>query len=131
MREKPLILIVDDEKDFTEIIGAKLEGLGCDVIGAQNWAAAAKQAQELQPDLILMDINMPGVSGIDAAIEMKKDPKTKNIRIAFLTSMKEPWPSLSGDNQAISQEFGMDGFLEKTDDLDALAGKIQEILAKP
>ncbi|KKW45357.1 MAG: Two-component system response regulator [Parcubacteria group bacterium GW2011_GWB1_56_8] len=131
MREKPLILIVDDEKDFTEIIGAKLEGLGCDVIDAQNWAAAVKQAQELQPDLILMDINMPGVSGIDAAIEMKKDPKTKNIRIAFLTSMKEPWPSLSGDNQAISQEFGMDGFLEKTDDLDTLAGKIQEILAKP
>lgn len=128
VREKPLILIVDDEESFREIMSVKLKAGGFDVIAAENETEAFKKAKQFLPDLILMDIFMPGGTGTDAALMIKQDSETKNVKIAFLTNLKEPWPGLSGDNQKISQELGMIDFLEKTEDLNLLMEKIKKIL---
>lgn len=131
MREKPLILIVDDEENFREIFSAKIGAAGFEVQTAKNEPEAIQKSKELMPDLILMDIYMPpGPTGTDVALNIKQNPETKDLRIAFLTNLKEPWPAISGDHQKISQELGMEDFLEKTGNLDDLIVRIREILAR-
>ncbi|MFA6354508.1 MAG: response regulator [Candidatus Paceibacterota bacterium] len=129
MREKPLILVVDDEENFREIFSAKLESAGFDVQTAKNEAEAVKKSKELLPDLILMDIYMPpGPTGTDVALNIKQNPETKDLKVAFLTNLKEPWPALSGDHKKISMELGMEDFLEKTDNLENIVTKVKAIL---
>lgn len=127
MREKPLILLVDDDPDFLEIVSTKLRASGFDVALAHNEKEAIRESLKL-PDLILMDIHMPGGSGTDAALAIKQNSATKDIKIAFLTSMQEPWPAMTGDNKKISEELGMQDFLNKTDDLDVLVDQVQGLL---
>lgn len=131
MREKPLVLLVDDEKDFLDIMRVKLEPLGFDTVSALNADEAVRCADEYMPDLILMDIFMPpGPTGTDAALAIKQHPKTKSIKIIFLSSMKDPWPGTAGAGASISKELGMEDLLQKTDDLDKTAARIKEILAR-
>ena len=82
------------------------------------------------PDLILMDISMPGGSGTDAALAIKQNPEMKGLKIAFLTSVQDPWPTLHGDRRKLTQALGMEDFLEKTDDLEAVVGKIKKMLSR-
>lgn len=132
MRSKPLILIVDDEENFREIFSAKIGAAGFDVQTAKDEAEALKKSKELMPDLILMDIYMPpGPTGTDIALNIHQNPETNQLKIAFLTNLKEPWPAIQGDHQKISQELGMEDFLEKTGNLDDLINRIQEILVRP
>jgi CheY-like chemotaxis protein len=129
MREKPLILVVDDEENFLEIAKTRLEAGGFEVALAKNEAEALKQAEVLLPDLILMDVNMPGGTGTDAALSIKQNPKTKDIKIAFLSSLKRPWPAFSPEErQKMSKELGMEDFLDKGENLENLAEKVKEIL---
>ncbi|MEK7193676.1 MAG: response regulator [Patescibacteria group bacterium] len=130
-REKQVILIVDDEENFREIMSAKLNAVGFDAATAANWKEAIKNARELTPDLILMDIHMPDATGTDLALAIKQDPATKDIKIAFLTSLKDPWPAMTGDRERVAKELGMEDFLDKTEDLDVTVEKIKAILARP
>ncbi|MEK7146781.1 MAG: response regulator [Patescibacteria group bacterium] len=130
MREPPLILIVDDEASFQEIISLKLKSVGFEIALASNEAQAISQAAKLMPDLILMDIHLQGPTGTDAALAIKQNPKTKDLKIAFLTNLKEPWPGISGDQKNIAKTLGMEDFLDKTEDLDVLVEKIKGILKR-
>ena len=131
MRSKPLILIVDDEANFREIFSAKLSAAGFETVVAKNEAEALQKSKELMPDLILMDIFMPpGPTGTDVALNIHQNPETRGLKIAFLTNLKDPWPAISGDHQNVSKEMGMEDFLEKTADLDNIAQKVREILAR-
>ena len=96
MRDKPLILLVDDEAAFQEILSTKLNASGFETATANNEKEALAKAESLMPDLILMDINMPGASGTDAALAIKQNEKTKGLKIAFLTNAVEPWPTEIG-----------------------------------
>ena len=125
MREKPLILIADDAEEFREIMSAKIAAAGFDFVLAKNAEEVVQKASELLPDLILMDIRMPpGKSGVEAALSIKENPKTKDVNIIFLTNVNDPWPGMAGDKQMISKELGMQGFFDKGQDLDDLIKKI-------
>lgn len=130
MRPKPLILLVDDEESLLEIMSIKLGASGFDTALARDGKEGISQAAKLMPDLILMDIHMPGETGTDVALTIKQNPQTKDIRIAFLTSLKDPWPAVNVDKEKLSKAMGMDDFIEKTDDLDAIVKKVREILAR-
>jgi CheY-like chemotaxis protein len=130
MREKPLILVVDDEQDLREIMSVKLKMAGFDAVVAYDAKEAVDAAKKLLPDLILMDIHMPGESGTDAALEIKQNPDTKNIKIAFLSNLRDPWPQTSPDRNALAKSLGMEDFIDKTGDLDATIAKVREILAR-
>lgn len=125
---KPILLVVDDEENFREITSVKFSSEGFEVVTAKDGAEALLTLEKVTPDLVLMDINMPGETGTDVALAMKQNPKTSNVRIAFLTSLKEPWPAMVGDRKKISQELGMEDFLEKTEDLNVLVKKVKSIL---
>lgn len=132
MREKPLILVTDDEANFREIIPAKLKAVGYDVRTAESGSVAQRLAEELLPDLILMDVNMPGQNGTETALAIKANPKTKDIKIAFLTSLKDPWPGFLADsNQAVARELGAEQYFNKDADLNDIVAKVRALLALP
>ncbi|HEX4104362.1 MAG TPA: response regulator [Candidatus Paceibacterota bacterium] len=130
MREKPLILIVDDEPDLLEIMSENLRNAGFEPVVAHNGKEAIDAAKKLLPDLILMDIRMPGETGTDAALAIKQDPVTKDIKIAFLSSMKDPWPTTSANRDKLTKELGMEDYIDKTLDLPTTVKRVKEILAK-
>ena len=124
----PLVLVVDDDENFTEVISLKLKAEGVDVVLACNGEEGLEKAEGLTPDLILMDINMPGMMGTDVALAIKNNPKTRGVRVLFLSSLRDPWPGFGGDNKKISRDMGMEDFLSKTDDLDLIVGRIKSVL---
>ncbi len=128
MRPKPLILIVDDEKDLLEIMSTKLSSSGFDTVVAFNAKEAVDAAKKIMPDLILMDIHMPGETGTDAALTIKQDPATKDLKVAFLSSLKDPWPKTMADKGEIAKELGMEQYIDKTADLDVVVARVREIL---
>ena len=130
MMKKPLILVVDDEPQLLEIMSAKLAASGFDPVVAHNGKEAADAALKLQPDLVLMDIKMPGETGTDAALVIKQNPATKNIRVAFLSSMTDPWPTTMSDREVLAKSLGMEDYIDKTADLDVAVAKVREILGR-
>lgn len=81
-----LILAVDDFELNLEILSVYLEGEGYRVIQATGGEAAIAQAQQHRPDLILMDVKMPGIGGLEAIRRLKADPKTRDIPVISLTA---------------------------------------------
>ncbi len=130
MREKPLILVVDDEPPLLEIMSTKLASAGFDPVVAHNASEAYEAAHKLMPDLILMDIKMPGETGTDAALRIKQDPPTKDLKIAFLSSLKDPWPTTMNSREVLAKELGMEDYLDKAADLNVMVQKVKEILAR-
>jgi CheY-like chemotaxis protein len=128
MREQPLVLLVDDEDNFLEILKIRLEAAGFEIAMAHNGAEGVEAAKKLMPNLVLMDINMPGGTGTDAALEIKQDPATHDIKIAFLTSLRDAWPFLKAENEKVAKEIGIDAFFQKTDDLDTIAERVKMLL---
>lgn len=130
MREKPLILVVDDESDLRDIMFTKLVASGFDAAVAYNGAEAIDAAKKIHPDLILMDIHMPGQSGTDAALVIKQDPATKDIKVAFLSNLKDPWPQTMAPRDGLAKSIGMEDFIDKTEDLDITIKRVKEILLR-
>jgi len=130
MREKPLILVVDDEKDLREIMALKLVASGFDATTASDAKEAVAKAKQLKPDLVLMDIHMPGESGTDAALEIKQSPETKDIKVAFLSNLKDPWPQTAPARNDLAKSLGMEDFIDKTEDLNLTVAKVREILSR-
>ncbi|RKZ23113.1 hypothetical protein DRQ18_01235 [bacterium] len=87
MRKK--IMVVDDEEDILSLIREILEGEGYGVICVNNGEEAVIKAVELQPDLILLDIMMPGMDGWEVVKLLKEHESTKDIPVAFLTCKGE------------------------------------------
>lgn len=81
------ILVVDDEQEVLELLDIELSTEGYQVIKAGNSEDAIQKAKHSLPDLILMDIVMPGMDGAQAVKLLKNAPSTSNIPIIFLTAM--------------------------------------------
>ena len=128
MRSAPLILVVDDDSGFQEIIASKLKRSGFLIAEAHDGIEAIDKAVNLHPDLVLMDINMPGENGTEAVLDLLKNQETKDIKIAFLTSQTDPWPAAKGGAEGLAKELGARKFINKSEDLDEIASKVKEIL---
>jgi CheY-like chemotaxis protein len=130
MRIQPLIMLVDDEGDFLEIAAMKLQGKGFETIATNDGKEALVKAEELQPDLILSDIFMiPGPNGWELALELHRNPKTRAIKLAFFTTLRDPWMEISSEaRDAVAAELGQPIFLSKIDDVDLLGEKVGELL---
>ena len=97
MAEKqPVILIVDDNKKNLQFIGNLLEEYNYRLIFAQNGEKALVYLKEHKPDLILLDVMMPGIDGFEVCSIIKEDKATKHIPIIFLTAKSETDDILKG-----------------------------------
>lgn len=116
------ILIADDEKDIRDLITFTLHFAGHEVIAASNGEDAVHQAVEAIPDIILLDVRMPRMTGYEACREIKADERTKHIPVIFL--------SAKGQESEVSAgiEAGADAYILKPFSPDQLTEKISAIL---
>jgi two-component system alkaline phosphatase synthesis response regulator PhoP len=90
------ILVVDDEKDIQEFIEYNLKKEGYEVFLANNGVEAIEEAKRIKPDLILMDVMMPQMDGIQACQQIKANSSLNKIFIVFLTARAEEYSELAG-----------------------------------
>lgn len=126
--EHKIVLLVDEDHDFSFIIKTKLESKGFDVRLAYSPEEGRQMIEEVRPALVLLDINLPGMSGIDFLRILKKDEQLKDTRVAFFSSLVNPWTKFI-DIHEMSEEMGAVAFIDKAIDLDRLAEQIGEIIA--
>lgn len=123
----PSILIIDDNPDFREIVSAKLKAVGFEVATADGGEAGMTKALEVGPDLILLDIEMPNMTGPQVLKKMKEDSNLQHMKVAFLTSHGESNDDAWLDKK-FANEIGAVGYIRKTDDLDKIIKEVQIIL---
>lgn len=85
----PVVLVVDDQEVNIRVVGQLLVRAGYDIVPAMNGEQALERANASQPDLILLDMRMPGMSGMEVLAEFKESPKTADIPVIFLTADNE------------------------------------------
>jgi CheY-like chemotaxis protein len=85
---KKKIMIVDDEENLVELVKAIFENEGYEVIPAYSGKECLEKLEKVKPDLILMDMMMPGMTGKETTKKIRENPKTKNLKIAFLTVVR-------------------------------------------
>jgi len=120
----PKILVVDDELDILEIIRHALNKEGFEVHIAANGFQALEQTRKIKPDLILMDVMMPVMDGMEACRQLKEDTDTKNIPIVFLTARSEEFAELAGF------EAGADDYISKPIRPRVLMSRLKAILRR-
>jgi two-component system, cell cycle response regulator DivK len=119
---KPLVLVVEDYQDAREMYAAYLQFSGYRVAEATNGVEAIEQAQQLMPDIILMDLALPKMDGWEATRRLKSDERTRNIPIVALTGH-----ALAGHAEG-AREAGCDSFVTKPCLPDALVAEIKRML---
>ena len=102
---KRKVLIIDDEPDIREIVRIYLSDEGYDVIETDNGHDGILKAQELKPDLIVLDIMMPGINGFEVAKHLKDDPNTQDIPIIILSVLAHDSQYRQGIMDYISKPF--------------------------
>jgi two-component system, OmpR family, alkaline phosphatase synthesis response regulator PhoP len=122
MRAHPLILVVDDVEENLEIVRVRLEAQGYEIETAQNGREALERAGQLLPDLILLDIMMPHMSGFQVCQRLKSDPKTRDIQILMVTALNE-----LGDIERAT-ECGTDDFVSKPVNKFELLTRVKSLL---
>lgn len=124
-----LILIVDDDKDLREILSTKLSNAGFRVDQAPDGSSGIQKAKELKPDLILLDVRMPGMSGVEVLAQLKADPELAGLKVIFLTNLGEAKEEDSWVDTKFAKEAGAVGYIRKTDNLDKIITRIDQELA--
>ena len=118
----PLILVVDDYQDARELYAEYLQYSGFRVAEAKNGNEAVTQARALKPDLILMDLSLPGMDGWEATRVLKADEETKHIPIVALTGH-----ALAGASEG-ARKAGCDSFVTKPCLPDDLVVEVRRML---
>jgi CheY-like chemotaxis protein len=118
------ILIAEDERDIRDLVAFTLRFAGHEVFTASNGEEAVELAPNVNPDLILMDVRMPRMTGYEACKKMKANPELRDIPVVFL--------SAKGQESEIQQglEVGAEAYLLKPFAPDQLTSRVKEILAK-
>ena len=116
---KPTILLVDDEQKILDLIGLRLKYLGYRVITAANGEDALSSVEEHRPDLILLDVMMPGLDGLTVCSRLKKSETFGTIPIVMLTARSDA----EDVNKAMTA--GADDYVVKPYDPAVLQAKVQ------
>ena len=120
MTERPLILVVEDDDAVALMIQDYLSGHDFRTARAADGREAVEVVQKLMPDLIVMDLMMPRLTGGEAATALRRDPLTEKIPIVAISAV--------ADVTSIAEMLPLDDVLPKPFDLDDLAAAIQRLL---
>jgi len=124
MENKQIILLVDDEPLMLRLNGSKLTTAGFQVIYAHDGTEALEMARRIPVDLILLDINMPIMDGIETLMHLKEEEATKNVPAIILTS-----EDLSKSaERALTKDLGAIDYMQKGIPTDEMIKHIKEVL---
>ncbi|HCD53196.1 MAG TPA: DNA-binding response regulator [Balneolaceae bacterium] len=121
---KQTILVVDDERDLLDLIEYNLKKEGFEVLKAENGEQGIEIARENKPDLVLMDIMMPKMDGLEAVEIMRKDDELKRIPIIFLTARSDEKTEVEGLNK------GGDDYITKPISTTKLVSRIKAVMRR-
>ncbi|TNJ44241.1 response regulator transcription factor [Tamlana fucoidanivorans] len=125
MKKKDIkILLVDDEPDILEIVGYNLSNEGYQVFTAENGHEGVKKAKKEQPHLIILDVMMPEMDGIEACELIRKNPDLNNTIVTFLTARGEDYSQVAGF------DAGADDYITKPVKPKVLVSKVQALLRR-
>lgn len=119
------VLIVDDEIDSLKLIGLLLESKGYQVMAAQNGERAIEKALQEPPDLVILDVMMPGMSGYEVCRRLRTNPRTATIPILMFTAKTQVM------DKVIGFEAGADEYLTKPIQPTELIDRVETLLASP
>jgi DNA-binding response OmpR family regulator len=115
------VLVVDDEPHIVALVQNRLKAVGYEVLSAFDGEEGVKKAKESSPDLIILDVLMPKLSGIEVAIQLRADEKTKKIPIIMLTAI------LNKDEEERHVTFTDSICLAKPIDPEELMSRVREL----
>lgn len=118
------VLLVDDEPDILELLRYNLEREGYSVQTALNGKEAIKIAKNTRPDLIVLDIMMPGMDGVEVCTQLRQLPEFKNTVITFLTARNEDYSQIAGF------EAGADDYINKPVRPKVFVSKVKALLKR-
>ncbi len=118
------ILLVDDEPDILEIVGYNLSQEGYQIITATNGKEAIAKAKKEVPDLIIMDVMMPEMDGMEACENIRKIPELNHVIITFLTARSEDYSQVAGF------DVGADDYITKPIKPKLLVSKVKALLRR-
>ena len=122
--QKHKILIVDDEPDILEFLGYNLKREGYEVFTAVNGVEALAKAKEILPHLVILDVMMPEMDGIEACDEMRKIPELNDTIITFLSARGEDYSQIAGF------EAGADDYITKPVKPKIFVSKVKALLKR-
>jgi CheY-like chemotaxis protein len=120
----PRVLLVDDESAIRTICRVNLESDGLAVVEAADGREALERVREQQPELVLLDVMMPGVDGWEVAEELGATPATRDIPVVFLSARA------AREDRARAQELGAVGYIVKPFDPLGLSGVVRDVIAR-
>ncbi len=121
---KHTVLVIDDAKDLIELVRFNLEKSAFDVLSASDGRSGLTIASEHAPDLILLDLMMPGMDGLEVCRHLREDPRTRHIPIVMLTARAEE------ADRIVGLELGADDYVTKPFSPRELVARVKAILRR-
>lgn len=122
--KRKTVLVVDDEKDLVELVSYNLQKAGHQVITASSGSEALALARQQKPDLVLLDLMLPGLDGTEVTRRLKADPSTSSIPIVMLTAKGEE------TDVVVGLTLGADDYVTKPFSLKILLARLNNVLRR-
>jgi DNA-binding response OmpR family regulator len=123
-RERPVVLVADDDPDILQLVAFRLERAGYEVVQATDGEEALRAATELEPDLAVLDVMMPKLTGYDVTRRIRESDATKRMPVILLTARVQEADVARGF------EAGADDYLRKPFSPQELGARVQAILGR-
>jgi diguanylate cyclase (GGDEF)-like protein len=118
------VLIVDDDEDIRAYLDVTLELAGFEVVQASDGEAALRAAFDTVPDLVVLDVMMPGIDGLEVLRRLRRDARTSHLPVLLLTAKVQPHDAVAG------LEVGADDYITKPFDAEVLVARIHSALRR-
>ena len=123
-RERPVVLVADDDPDILQLIAFRLERAGYEVVQATDGEQALQLATELHPDLAVLDVTMPKLTGHDVTRRIRADDATRQMRVILLTARVQE------ADVALGFASGADDYLKKPFSPEELRARVEALLGR-
>ncbi|MDI6448692.1 response regulator [Anaerobaca lacustris] len=121
---KPTVLVVDDEEDIRELVELNLRREGYQVLACETGEQALNRVLSKAPDVVILDLMLPGIDGLEVCKRLKADPKTQKIAVVMLTAKGEEADIVTG------LELGADDYVTKPFSGKVLVARVRRLLRK-
>lgn len=125
MSRPPRVLVVDDDDVIRQLISVNLELEGFEVFTAVDGEECLATIDEIAPDVVTLDVMMPGLDGWETAQRLRSDPKRKHIKLMLLSARAQEADLRRGD------QIGVDAYLTKPFDPDDLVANVRRLAGEP